>query len=96
MPFASGITGGIIGQCPQPKEPSLLTCAQELFGYLHDLASAQREARARIFMPEPCDRPDTGECRPNPESLEAILRQSCQLAANLVGEARTINAKLLG
>ncbi len=77
-----------------PCEPSLLSCARELFSYLCELQAVQGEARHGLLSPEPAE--ISGNSESADDSLEATLGRSCRMAACLVGEARTMNAKLLG
>ncbi len=80
---------------PQPKEPSLLTCAQELRGYLYELGKIHADTRSQLFQPEPSEIRGNGS-EETGDTLEGVLRHSCRLAACLVGEARSINARLIG
>ncbi len=95
------IGGGGIGggQCNGPiSEPALplRKCAHELLVYLYDLRTEQEVLYGGAFAPVPKGQCGSEGLNEPDESLETTLRRACRLAASLVGEARTINAKLLG
>ncbi len=95
FPQGAGSLSQMLTAAPAPTEPNLLTCSQELRAYLFELASLHQAIRQSVFQAVPVGAGE-GKSTETRDTLEGVLRESCQLAASLVGEARTINAKLFG
>jgi hypothetical protein len=78
---------------PEPKEPNMLRRTEELLGYLSELDQLQAETRRRLYGPSP-------ECDPSVNSkmateyLDDMLLRACQKAACLVGEQKSILARI--
>lgn len=86
---------------PTPSEPPLLARSRELLGYLQELAMLQADIWFKLLTPRvPAKR--GGDDGPNScgdkilrePSLEELLATNCSLAASLVGEQKTILARL--
>jgi hypothetical protein len=82
-------------RAPEPSEPSLLTRTHELLAYLNQLEGGQSEIRTKLMGRPPCD----SACEPankrlDEPCLEELLAKACSLAASLVGEQKTILARI--
>ena len=77
---------------PAPTEPALLQRAFELRGYILDFTAEVARLRGNLFCTEPncCEKEKEQELY----GLEAILADTCQRAASLVGEMRSINERV--
>lgn len=78
-----------------PKEPNLTERVAQLSGHLLDIASLQANIRAKLFGNNATG---SGECKdktaPHELGIQERVTMALEMAANLVGEARTILSKL--
>ena len=76
-----------------PKEPTLSERLKELRGYLYELTDLQSNIRYALVGPEVtsdprCESKDVAE-----PTIEQLLADCCQRAANLVGFTRTLRTR---
>lgn len=81
---------------PQPKEPALLNRMHELLGYLNQMEGLQSDIRAKLHGRVPSSGSDGmgGNKRADEPCLDELLATACTLAANLVGEQKTILGRI--
>lgn len=93
-PFAGMTTMDRLGpfrDAPEPKEPSMKDKAMELLRFLGELSEVQDSTQAKLFGPFP----EKGESGNDDEpGLEELLARATLMAASLVGQARTMNARI--
>jgi hypothetical protein len=77
-----------------PQEPALLLRANELLGYLNQLEGLQRETRVKLLGRVPSCASDDDSRRPDERCLDELLATACAMAAMLVGEQKTILARI--
>jgi len=75
---------------PEATEPALLQRAHELRGYILDFNAEVARLRGNLFFSEP----NCCEKEQEPCGLEATLADTCQRAASLVGQMRSINERV--
>lgn len=97
--------GGLVGQLgqgaanavPQPKEPALVQRTHELLGYLGELEEVNRAVRRKLIGEDPGDIGPPSHSpnkRPDEPCLEELIAVACNRAACLVGEQKTILARI--
>jgi hypothetical protein len=82
------------GSSPSPREPGIRARLMELIGYLDEHEKCQAELRQQLCGPSPVGGPESGNKRLGDPSIEELLAGACQKAACLVGEQKSINARL--
>lgn len=84
--------GSTIARLPEPTEPPMKAKAAELLRLLFELGEVQDDTQAKLFGPFPKEGP-SGKDAGDP-GLEELLAHATALAASLVGQAKTINARI--
>jgi len=80
---------------PEPSEPALGGRARELLGYLQELEQVQGEIRYKLMGRAPSQAAAEGPNKRTDEPcIDELLAVACTLAANLVGEQKTILARI--
>lgn len=77
---------------PQPREPNVSARAKELIGYLYELDGVQAAIRASLYGASPQDASGTSQA--GDRSLEELVAMACQMAACILGEAKSIHSRL--
>lgn len=78
-----------------PANPTMIQHGQELLAYLAELDHLQAETRARLLGREPLPSDPNGLKEPDKvPCLEHLIAHACSAAACLVGEQKSILARI--
>ena len=77
-----------------PSEPGLRSRLIEMLGYISEAENLQRDLRRQLYGPFPEGAECNSEKRLGEPGIEELLANACQRSAMLVGEFKSLMARL--